>query len=143
MKFLKMVLRILPVIYMAIVFIQSSFSSDHFVKLPEKSFDDNLKESLHLIEFAILYVLLVLAFLTKKGGLTPSWNVACALFAGLYGVSDEIHQSFNPARSASVFDLVKDFTGIAVCYYFIRGALFKARFARLGKLLEGVKTIGD
>jgi VanZ family protein len=116
----------------------SSLPADHFVKLPDSHIDHTIKESLHLIEFAILYVLLVLAMLTRRGAFTPALNIACAVFAALYGISDEIHQSFYAYRSASWFDLVKDFTGICVCFYFIRGALFKGKFARLGRVLGRV-----
>ena len=154
MNVLKWVLRVLPVLYMAAIFIQSSLPSDHFVRLPDSTIDHTIKESLHLIEFAILYVLLVLACLTFRRGdadlrsnavagysFTPGWNLACALFAAFYGISDEIHQSFYPYRSASLFDLFKDFLGISVCYYFIRGALFKDKFAGLAKLLGRVRSV--
>jgi VanZ family protein len=140
---MKWILRALPLLYMAAIWIQSSLPSNHFVELPDSGLDRTIKESLHLIEFAILYVLLVLAFLTRRGTFTPMWNFACALFAAFYGISDEIHQSFYPYRSASFFDLVKDFTGILVCYYFIRGALFGGKFGRLARLLGGVREIGS
>ncbi|WP_462410273.1 VanZ family protein [Neobacillus sp. Marseille-QA0830] len=139
---MKWVLRILPIVYMAIVFIQSSFPSNKFVELPDSTIDQTIKESLHLIEFAILYVLLVLAMLTRRRGFTPALNAACAVFAGLYGISDEIHQSFIPARSASWFDLVKDFIGISVCYYFVNGALFKGKFTGVRKMLGRVEKLG-
>jgi VanZ family protein len=126
---------------MAAIWIMSSLPSNHFVELPDSQIDHFIKESLHLIEFAILYVLLVLAFLTRKVPFTASLNIICAVIAGLYGVSDEIHQSFYAYRSASWFDLVKDFTGIIVCFYFIRGALFKGKFVRLGKVLGWVRGI--
>jgi VanZ family protein len=135
MKISKWVLRVLPLLYMAAIFYQSSLPSNHFVELPNSSLDHTIKESLHLIEFAILYVLLVLAFLTRRDGLTPALNVACAVFAALYGISDEIHQSFYAYRSASWFDLVKDFTGILVSFYFINGAMFKGKFIRLARVL--------
>ena len=138
MTFLKWALRVLPFAYMAAIFIMSSLPSDHFVKLPDSQIDHTIKESLHLIEFAILYVLLVLAMLTRCGAFTPALNLACAVFAALYGISDEIHQSFYAYRSASWFDLVKDFTGILVCFYFIRGALFKEKFRGLGLVLGRV-----
>jgi VanZ family protein len=129
-------LRVLPLAYMAIIWIQSSLPSDQFVELPDASIDSTIKESLHLIEFAILYVLLVLAALTRRSAFTPILNVACAVFAALYGISDEIHQSFVPYRSASLFDFFKDITGISVCFYFVRGALFTGRFPRLGVVLK-------
>ncbi|MFP5107214.1 VanZ family protein [Neobacillus sp. C211] len=138
MKIIKWVLRVLPFAYMAAIWIMSSLPADHFVKLPDSQIDHFIKESLHLIEFAILYVLLVLAMLTRRAAFTPALNIACAVFAALYGISDEIHQSFYSYRSSSLFDLVKDFTGILVSFYFIRGALFKGRFARLRKVLGRV-----
>nr|WP_285889734.1 VanZ family protein [Neobacillus niacini] len=124
---------------MGAIWIMSSLPSNHFVELPDSTLDRSIKESLHLIEFAILYVLLVLAFLTRKAPFTMVLNVFCAVLAGLYGLTDEIHQSFYTYRSASWFDLVKDVTGILVCFYFIRGALFKGRFTRLGKVLGFVR----
>lgn len=138
---MKFILRLLPIAYMAAIWIMSSLPSNHFVELPDSQLDRTIKESLHLIEFAILYVLLVLAFLTGKREFTPGLNIACAVIAALYGVTDEIHQSFYPYRSASWFDLVKDFTGILICFYFIRGALFKKKFTGLGKVLEFVRGI--
>ena len=139
--FLKYVLRLLPFAYMAAIWIMSSLPSNHFVELPDSEIDHFIKESLHLIEFAILYVLLVLAFLTRRGPFTMGLNVLCAIIAGLYGLTDEIHQSFYAYRSASWFDLVKDVTGIVVCFYFIRVALFKGRFERLGKALGFVRKL--
>jgi VanZ family protein len=139
--FLKYVLRLLPIAYMAAIWIMSSLPSNHFVELPDSTLDRTIKESLHLIEFAILYVLLVLAFLTRRGTFTTGLNVFCAVLAGLYGLTDEIHQSFYAYRSASWFDLVKDVTGILVCFYFIRGALFNGRFVGLGKVLGSVRKL--
>lgn len=138
---MKIILRILPVAYMAAIWIMSSLPSNHFVELPDSQLDKTIKESLHLIEFAILYVLLVLAFLTGRREFTPALNIACAVIAGLYGVTDEIHQSFYAYRSASWFDLIKDFTGILVCFYFIREALFKKKFTGLGKVLGLVRGL--
>jgi VanZ family protein len=141
MKVFKWILRILPFLYMGAIWIMSSLPSNHFVELPDSTLDRTIKESLHLIEFAILYVFLVLAFLTRKAPFTMALNVFCAILAGLYGLTDEIHQSFYAYRSASWFDLVKDVTGILVCFYFIRGALFKGRFTRLGKVLRAVRKL--
>ncbi|WP_042354337.1 VanZ family protein [Bacillus rubiinfantis] len=140
---LKWGIRVLPLFYMAAIWIQSSLPADHFVALPDSALDHTIKESLHLVEFAILYVLLVLALLTRRRTFTPGWNFACALFAAFYGISDEIHQSFYPYRSASLFDLVKDFVGIAVCFYCIRGALFQGKFLRLAKVLRRVRGLGE
>ncbi|WP_043930017.1 VanZ family protein [Bacillus sp. EB01] len=121
---------------MVLIWTMSSLPSNHFVELPDSKIDRTIKESLHLIEFAILYGLLVLAFLTTKKKFTTRVNMALAAVAALYGVTDEIHQSFYPYRSASLFDLFKDVVGILVVYYFVNGAMFKAKFQRLARLLE-------
>ncbi|WP_316570531.1 VanZ family protein [Neobacillus sp. YIM B06451] len=136
MKFvLKWVARLLPFIYMAMIWVMSSLPSNHFVELPDSSLDRSIKESLHLIEFAILYILYVLAVLSGKIKFKRSVNMLLAAAAALYGLTDEIHQSFYPYRSASLFDLFKDVLGVAVVYYFVDGALFRGKFKRLGRLL--------
>ncbi|MED3561212.1 VanZ family protein [Bacillus xiapuensis] len=121
---------------MAVIWIQSSFPSDKFVHLPKESVDNTIKELLHLIEFAILYVLLVLALLSRRAGVSIRLNVACAVFAALYGVSDEIHQSLILSRSKSWVGFFKDVIGINVCFYFVLGALSKRRIA------EGAGRVG-
>ncbi|WP_059171875.1 VanZ family protein [Bacillus sp. FJAT-27445] len=136
MKFIsRWTARLLPFIYMAMIWIMSSLPSNHFVELPDSSVDRTIKESLHLVEFAILYGLFVLASLTGKRKFKRSINMLLAAAAALYGLTDEIHQSFYPYRSASLFDLFKDVLGIAVVYYFVDGALFKGKFTGLGGLL--------
>ncbi|MBB6447201.1 VanZ family protein [Bacillus benzoevorans] len=105
------------------------------MELPNAEWDGGIKESLHLVEFAILYVLLVLALLTIRG-LTRKLNLVCILIASLYGLSDEIHQSFVPARSATLIDLVKDVIGVLAASWVMYGAYQKKRFQRLGRLLH-------
>jgi VanZ family protein len=141
MIILKWLLRLLPIAYMAAIWTMSSLPANHFVELPDSQIDRTIKESLHLVEFGILYVLLVLAFLTRHREFTSALNLVCAGIACLYGVTDEIHQSFYAYRSASWFDLVKDFTGVAVAFYFIRGALFKGKFKWLGRTLNLVRKM--
>lgn len=43
----------------------------------------------------------------------PRW-MAAVIFCGLWGVSDEIHQSFVPGRDSSVLDVAADVTGAAI-----------------------------
>lgn len=126
-KLLKWLLRLLPIAYMIFVFILSSLPSNAVVELPDSTIDAFIKESLHLVEFAILYVLLVLAVFTS-GRFPFKWNVVCAVFAILYGLSDEIHQSFVPYRSATLIDFIKDTIGVLVAFYFVRRAHSKKRF---------------
>ena len=54
-------------IYMIAIWMMSSHSSDAIVELPNSEWDGYIKESLHLVEFGILYLFLALALLTMRG----------------------------------------------------------------------------
>ena len=62
---LKLIIRVLPFLYMAAVWVMSSMPADAVVELPK--WDSIVKESLHLVEFGILYALLFLAALSFNG----------------------------------------------------------------------------
>ena len=98
----------LPVIvYCAAIFIQSSFPTAQ--QIPSWR---NLDKVLHVAAYAILGALFFRALST--GHLNSNLKAAVILsilFSGLYGLSDEIHQSFVPGRSAEVADALADFTG--------------------------------
>ncbi|MDF2037849.1 VanZ family protein [Cytobacillus oceanisediminis] len=130
----KWIIRVLPFLYMALIWVLSSMPADALVELPDLAVDRFIKESMHLIEFGILYVLLVLAALTAFK-LTPGVNILLVILACFYGILDEIHQSFVPYRSATLIDAVKDITGVLVCWYLISRALFYRKFKKLGKFL--------
>ncbi|WLR41621.1 VanZ family protein [Bacillus carboniphilus] len=120
----KIVITTLPFIYMLLIWYLSSHPSDAIVQTPF-SFDSFFKESLHLIEFAILYFLFIWAYSYYR----PITNKVQLLFASLaiiYGLIDEIHQSFVPSRSATLIDFVKDTIGVVVCWWILRKSkLFK------------------
>jgi VanZ family protein len=64
----------------------------------------------HMIMFGVLAVLVFLA------GWRSGWRMrvcflTAALFATLYGVSDELHQYFVPGRTADVYDVLADGAG--------------------------------
>jgi VanZ family protein len=124
--FMKKVLWILPLAYMALIWTLSSFPADEFVALPDLSLDRIIKESLHLVEFGILYLLFALA-LYGNGQLTKKTSLIFALIACLYGALDEIHQSFVPYRSATWIDLVKDVIGVTVASYFVNRFYLKTK----------------
>lgn len=135
MLIFKWFIRILPVAYMAAVWLMSSLPANALVELPVLSVDRFIKESLHLVEFGILYFLLVAALLTTDK-FTPAASLICALVAAMYGVIDEIHQSFVPYRSAALIDVVKDWIGVGVSWSIVRSAFFKKnRFRRIGNWL--------
>lgn len=116
-------LNVLPFLYMALIWFLSSHPSDEFVETPF-SFDDALKESLHLIEFGILYWLFIFQ-LARNGRLSKKASVVVAWVAILYGLTDEIHQAFVPSRSATVIDFIKDAIGVAVSYWIMKKWYFE------------------
>mgnify|MGYP003410672887 CR=1 FL=1 len=116
---LKWVLTILPFIYRGFVWVLSSMPTDTLVELPDSDLDGFLKESMHLIEFAILYLLFAAA-LAAHGMLSLRSSLIAAVIAALYGVTDEIHQSFYPYRSASLFDVAKDWIGVTAAWGHVR-----------------------
>lgn len=119
LKYLRRLLWVVPLLYLMMIWKMSSQPHNAYVELPDSSVDRFIKESLHLIEFAILYLLFVLAASYNKK-LTPATNLLFAIVAGLYGLTDEIHQSFVPYRSATLIDFVKDITGVTIAYYIIK-----------------------
>ena len=58
-----------------------------------------------MVEYGVLAALLLRA--TGKAPLS-------LLIAGLYGVSDEVHQHFVPGRSASAWDALADVLGAGI-----------------------------
>lgn len=135
MKMFRWLIKVLPFLYMGVIWVLSSNPADAFVKF---SFADSLiKESLHLVEFAILYVLFML-FFAIDGKLTKKTNWLAAVVAALYGLADEIHQSFVPYRSATVIDFIKDITGITVCFIIVYRGYFLGE-NRVGRWLNHLK----
>ncbi|KAB7707646.1 hypothetical protein F9802_06805 [Bacillus aerolatus] len=120
---------------MAAVWIMSSMPDNAVIELPQRNVDRFLKESLHLIEFAILYSLIVNAFLAN-GRFTNAAHVTAALIACFYGLIDEIHQAFVPSRSATVIDALKDITGVLICYFIVQYTYFSRPYSRISKLMH-------
>ena len=133
----KWFFRVLPIIYMIAIWVMSSMSSDAIVELPDSKWDGFIKESLHLVEFGILYLLLALALLTMRE-LNGTINVILILISCLYGLTDEIHQSFVPYRSATLIDLVKDCVGVLFASWILYGAYQEKRFPKVSKLLKKI-----
>ncbi len=98
----------LPVlVYCAAIFIQSSFPTTE--QLPQWP---HLDKILHVAAYMLLGFLVFRALAT--GRLAENHNLSLILsilFAGLYGLSDEIHQSFVSGRSAEAADALADLLG--------------------------------
>lgn len=135
-KFVVWIFRLLPVAYMAAIWVMSSLPDTAVIELPDRGIDRFVKESLHLVEFGILYVLLVLAALTI-GRFTATLSFAFMAVAIGYGLLDEVHQSFVPVRSATVIDFIKDVIGVLAVSHFLHHAYFSGKFVRLGKVMRG------
>jgi VanZ family protein len=106
----------LPVVlYMAFIFGLSSIPDTP--DLPGGS-----DKGLHAVLYAGLGALLVRAL---AGGLLRPITVATALgatiIAGVYGVSDELHQHFVPPRQVETLDVVADTTGAAAAAFALFG----------------------
>ena len=118
-KTFKFILTLLPFLYMIAIWIMSSHPDDMIMELSSSSVDHFFKEALHLVEFAILYILFAAA-LAVNGKLTKGLSLLAAVIACLYGVVDEYHQSFVPSRSASWFAIVKDIIGVLAVYFHVQ-----------------------
>lgn len=81
---------------------------------------------LHVIEYAVLGALFYRGFRWSAEASWRPWVVPLAvLCTSLYGVSDELHQSFVPFRESSWLDWVADTVGAGL------GAAAMARLATL------------
>ena len=84
---------------------------------------------LHVIEYAVLGALVHRAFRWGAHASWRPWAVSLAvLCTSLYGVSDEIHQSFVPFRESSWLDWVADTVGAVI------GSAAMARIAALWRM---------
>lgn len=123
----------LPIAYMIAIWVMSSLPHNAVIELPNSRVDVILKESLHLVEFAILYVLFVIP-LAISGKLTLKTSMIVAIISATYGVADEIHQSFVPYRSATIIDVVKDWIGVIAAWAHVRYHYFHRKKSILNKI---------
>ena len=98
----------LPVlVYCAAIFIQSSLpATGHLPPWP------HLDKVLHVAAYALLGLLFFRALSAGRFAGSPNLTLILSIvLTGLYGLSDEIHQSFVPARSAEAADALADLAG--------------------------------
>ena len=79
-------------------------------------------KTFHLIEYAVLFILINFAL---------NSNIYSIISAYLYGISDEIHQSFTPGRTPKFTDTLIDLLGISLgflIFKFILLPLFQKYF---------------
>lgn len=120
----RVIVTVLPLVYMIAIWVMSSLPDDVIMDLPSSTTDRFIKEALHLVEFAILYVLFVVA-LAANHTLTSRLSLVVAIIAALYGIVDEVHQSFVPYRSATLIDVAKDIIGVLAVYFHVQYHYFR------------------
>jgi len=99
-----------------IIFFQSCYATPDV--LPGWPFQDKF---LHAGVYGLLGILWVRAFNTRPAWRGRRWGLVLigVTLATLYGLSDEWHQSFVPARTSDWADLLADFVGsVAGCTLF-------------------------
>ncbi len=90
--------------YMALIFF---LSSRHFHLPPIlPGYFDKLAHTLIYMPLAFLFFVSL-----RKSGLNKYIFLISFLLAGIYGITDELHQSFVPGRDAAAADVVADFFG--------------------------------
>jgi VanZ family protein len=92
--------------YMAFIFLLSSVSNPPTT--PRGS-----DKVLHGLLYAGLGALFARAFDRQSSRSLPAVVVATAVFGGVYGASDELHQYFTPPRNVEALDVLADTIGAA------------------------------
>lgn len=78
-----------------------------------------LDKGLHMIEYGVFGFLLARALASDSPkALRHSFRTWAIVFALLYGLSDEWHQSFVPMREASLWDALFDGIGASIGQFF-------------------------
>lgn len=98
----------LPVVmYCAAIFVQSSLPAPG--QLPQWPYLDKI---VHVAAYSLLGFLFYRALAAGQPVKKPNiLLILSIIFTGLYGVSDEIHQSFVPGRSPETADALADLVG--------------------------------
>lgn len=108
---MKKFLRFIPaIIWMCVIFY---FSSRQTTGIGGDSYWYRfiILKTFHLIEYAILFILVNFAF---------NINFTSILVSYLYAISDEIHQSFTPGRTPKFTDTLIDLLGILIGFLLFR-----------------------
>jgi VanZ family protein len=112
-----------PTIWAVVIF---SFSSRPVQTTSEVYWQDFVvKKTAHLIEYAILAILLYRAL--KESGLSRKRSgIYSIVVVFIYGALDEFHQSFTPGRQSRIRDVIIDTVGGSLGIYALWNLLPKA-----------------
>lgn len=146
-KQMKLILMILPILYMLFIWLQSSKFNPSQLEYLYPTIHPvvflmigGTLELAHLIQFGILYLLIILAILSYCE-LTTKKEIIAFVIAGIYGLVDEIHQYFVPYRSFSTIDIIKDIIGVIFFWYIIHKNYFKSKHSKIGLLLKRITNL--
>jgi hypothetical protein len=125
----------LPIVaYMAAIFYFSSMSNPPVPGIAIQLFSSNTSTVLHFIEYSILSFMLGIALRHSKNAFfSRNAYLLAIVIAGLYGISDELHQLFVPGRYCTLSDALTDFVGASAAQ-FVRW-IFKKEKSILNKVL--------
>jgi VanZ family protein len=97
------------ILYCLLIYIQSDHPSPE--QIPSFPFVDKV---LHFVAYGIMGILFYRAYQTLRiKNNIQMLMLLSVVSASLYGISDEIHQSFVPFREAEVADVIADMLGAA------------------------------
>ncbi|MDQ0414623.1 VanZ family protein [Mesobacillus stamsii] len=130
--------------YMTFIWIQSSYFDPESLAAITSTLNRSVYliigtslELAHLFQFGLLYLFIVIVFLSF-GPLRTWQELTAAAIALAYGVIDEIHQLYVPFRSFSIADLVKDTIGIVFFWWMVHRSYFSTKCSKLGHWLKRV-----
>ncbi|HEY5538183.1 MAG TPA: VanZ family protein [Thermoplasmata archaeon] len=104
-------LWVAAIAYAAAIFVASSIPAP----APEVSQVPVSDKALHALEYGLFALLLAMAIATVRDSRIHSYAAVLAfIVAALYGVSDELHQTFVPSRVGDLIDLAWDVAGAAI-----------------------------
>lgn len=109
-----------PLLWMGCIFYMSSQSH---VSITHNVINDFvLFKTLHIVEYAFLYLLFFRAFYctTRKKPHFKSIFFYSFILSALFAVSDEFHQMYTPTRQPKIRDIGIDLFGILLIYSIIR-----------------------
>ncbi|MCC2683506.1 MAG: VanZ family protein [Paenibacillaceae bacterium] len=112
---------IVPLVWMGVIFYLSSRTSSQLdTLLPFFHLFIPSMESFDWGHF-FAYFILACCYYWPFANRTPGWKgkVAIVICSGLYGLTDEFHQSFVPGRTPDLMDIRNDMIGAALAMLFV------------------------
>lgn len=102
-----------PLIWMGLIFFASSqhkigMGGSYWVSFA-------IFKTLHMIIYGLLYLFWYLALYNSDYN-----SIYAIVISALYGLTDEIHQSFVPTREGTLRDVIINFIGIIIFVLFLR-----------------------